>query len=68
MIINSNSIPKTNYITNSNILLRTDGFKKIVKGLSSKKKLLPSEGVKSHSNLHTSAGFRRVSKEYNIGN
>lgn len=67
MIISSNSLGKSNYI-GSNILLRTDGFRKIVKGLNSKKKLLPNEAIKSNSNIHTSAGLRRVSKEYNIGN
>ena len=41
MIISSNCRGKTNYI-GSNILIRTDGFRKIVKGLNSKKKLVPN--------------------------
>ena len=41
----------------SNILFRTDGFKKVVKGLSYKK--IPSTtNIKSGHNIHTSMGKR----------
>ena len=67
MIISSNSLGKSKNFIGSNILLRTDGFRKIVKGFNSTKKIIDNENIKSHSNLHTSAGLRRVTKEYNIG-
>jgi len=47
------------------IFLRTDGFKKVVKGLSYK----PSScnNIKSNHNVYTSMGKRSVMKEYEIG-
>ena len=61
MIISSNSLSKNGHLMNSNILARTDGFNKAA---SSNKKI--AEVMKSHSNIHTSSGLRRVTKEYNI--
>jgi hypothetical protein len=47
--------------------MRTDGFRKVVRSYNVKKKVDSTEKKNSHSNIHTSNGFRRVSKEYNIG-
>jgi hypothetical protein len=48
----------------SNILLRTDGFKKVVKGLSYKRN--SCNNIKSSQNIHTSMGKRSVMKHYEI--
>jgi hypothetical protein len=51
----------------SNILMRTDGFKKVVKGLSYKR-ISSNNNIKSSHNVHTSMGKRSVMKHYEIGN
>lgn len=48
----------------SNILLRTDGFKKVVKGLSYKRN--SSTNTRSSQNFHTSMGKRSIPKQYDI--
>ena len=51
----------------SNILFRTDGFKKVVKGLSYKK--IPSTtNIKSGHKIHTSMGKRSTFQQYEINN
>ena len=49
----------------SNILLRTDGFKKVVKGLSYKRN--SCKNLKSSHNIHTSMGKRTPMRHYEIG-
>jgi hypothetical protein len=50
----------------SNIMLRTDGFKKVVKGLSYKRN--SCNAIKSGHNIHTSMGKRTPMKHYEIAN
>ncbi len=51
----------------SSILMRTDGFKKVVKGLSYKRLSSNNNNLKSSHNIHTSMGKRSVMKHYEIG-
>lgn len=48
----------------SNILLRTDGFKKVVKGLSYKRN--SSNNMRSSQNIHSSMGKRSVIRNYEL--
>lgn len=49
----------------SNILLKTDGFKKVTKGLTYKRS--SCNNIISGHNIHTSMGKRSVMKHYEIG-
>ena len=49
----------------SNILLRTDGFKKVVKGLSYNRN--STNNLRPSQNIHTSMGKRSVMRHYEIG-
>ena len=68
MII-SNSLGKQkqdNFLVSS-VLLRSDGFKKITKGgFTSTKALQTQQPTETKAKMHTSAGFRRYTKEYKL--
>lgn len=52
--------------SSNSIFMRSDGFRKVIKGFSTVKSKIPEEAPQNHSKLHTSSGFRRFTKEYKL--
>jgi hypothetical protein len=61
----SNSIGKSKadppaMTSSSNIFMRSDGFKKVIKGFSANK--IKASDESTYIKIHTSSGFRRLTK------
>lgn len=58
--LGKNKIDSFTNSSSSNVFMRSDGFRKVVKGLSATKIKIPEENT--HAKLHTSAGLRKYTK------
>ena len=64
MLVNSSSLKRLDSAAVNNILLRTDGFKNVFKGLTYKNSA--PKITNSHSGTYTSIGKRTPAKEYHV--
>lgn len=65
MLVNSSSVKRLDSAGMNTILLRTDGFKNVIKGLTYKNSA--PKITNYHSGTYTSIGKRTPAKEYHLG-